>query len=178
MSAMASRFMRSPRGGWAIHTATAWGTPATTDLVRLPSHQVVRTLVTNEALKATLAGLRQGKSEFFQVDIGNRVALDGWMMFPPDFDATKKYPLLVLLHGGLGALEMFGELPQRLAAGRQVIGVDIALHGDGAQIGDIEFAALLQRFEDDPDVEVLAERRPDADFNVVEVDENRNTETI
>ena len=89
----------SPRGGWAIHTATAWGTPATTDLVRLPSHQVVRTLVTNEALKATLAGLRQGKSEFFQVDIGNRVALDGWMMFPPDFDATKKYPVLFHVYG-------------------------------------------------------------------------------
>ena len=89
----------SPRGGWAIHTATAWGTPATTDLVRLPSHQVVRTLVTNEALKATLAGLRQGKSEFFQVDIGNGVALDGWMMFPPDFDATKKYPVLFHVYG-------------------------------------------------------------------------------
>ena len=89
----------SPRGGWAIHTATAWGTPATTDLVRLPSHQVVRTLVTNEALKATLAGLRQGKSEFFQVDIGHGVTLDGWMMFPPDFDPSKKYPVLFHVYG-------------------------------------------------------------------------------
>jgi dipeptidyl-peptidase-4 len=89
----------SPRGSWAIHTATAWGTPATTDLVRLPSHQVARTLVTNEPLKATLAGLKQGKSEFFQVDIGGGVTLDGWMMFPPDFDAAKKYPVLFHVYG-------------------------------------------------------------------------------
>lgn len=89
----------SPRGSWAIHTATAWGTPPTTDLVRLPSHQVARTLVTNEPLKATLAGLKQGKSEFFQVDIGGGVTLDGWTMFPPDFDASKKYPVLFHVYG-------------------------------------------------------------------------------
>ena len=32
---------------------------------------------------------------------------------------------LVLLHGGLGTTEMFGELRPRLAQGRQVIAVDL-----------------------------------------------------
>lgn len=36
---------------------------------------------------------------------------------------------LVLLHGGFGSVEMFGPNLERLAAGRQVIGVDLQSHG-------------------------------------------------
>ena len=47
-------------------------------------------------------------------------------------------------------------------------------------IGDLghDLAALLQRFEDGADVEVFAERRPDADLDVVEVDEDGNVQTV
>ena len=41
---------------------------------------------------------------------------------------------LILLHGGLGATGMFGELPSRLAEGRQVIAVDLQAHGRTANI--------------------------------------------
>jgi len=41
---------------------------------------------------------------------------------------------LILLHGGLGAIEMFGEVLTVLAAGRQVIGVDLQAHGRTADI--------------------------------------------
>lgn len=42
---------------------------------------------------------------------------------------------LLLLHGGLGLIEMFGPVLSKLAEGRQVIGVD--LHGHGrTQLGD------------------------------------------
>lgn len=36
---------------------------------------------------------------------------------------------LILLHGGFGAIEMFGPILPQLAAGRQVIGVDLQAHG-------------------------------------------------
>ncbi|MGA2514445.1 MAG: alpha/beta fold hydrolase [Candidatus Limnocylindrales bacterium] len=36
---------------------------------------------------------------------------------------------LVLLHGGFGSVEMFGPNVAALAAGRQVIGVDLRSHG-------------------------------------------------
>ena len=36
---------------------------------------------------------------------------------------------LILLHGGFGSVEMFGPNVERLAAGRQVIGVDLQSHG-------------------------------------------------
>lgn len=41
---------------------------------------------------------------------------------------------LVLLHGGLGATEMLGEVLLQLAAGRQVIAVDLQAHGRTADI--------------------------------------------
>jgi pimeloyl-ACP methyl ester carboxylesterase len=43
-------------------------------------------------------------------------------------------PLLLLLHGAVGAIEMFGEVLPLLAAGRQVIGVDLQAHGRTADI--------------------------------------------
>ena len=41
---------------------------------------------------------------------------------------------LVLLHGGVGAIEMFGEALPLLAEGRQVIAVDLQAHGRTADI--------------------------------------------
>jgi pimeloyl-ACP methyl ester carboxylesterase len=41
---------------------------------------------------------------------------------------------LVLLHGGLGSTEMFGDVLYALAAGRQVIAVDLQAHGRTADI--------------------------------------------
>ncbi|HVZ48385.1 MAG TPA: S9 family peptidase [Gemmatimonadaceae bacterium] len=89
----------SPGGSWAIHTWSAWATPPVTELVRLPSHQVVRTLEANDALRQTIAGLKAGKTEFFQVDVGAPKPLDAWMMLPPDFDPSKKYPILFYVYG-------------------------------------------------------------------------------
>jgi pimeloyl-ACP methyl ester carboxylesterase len=41
---------------------------------------------------------------------------------------------MILLHGGVGAIEMFGEVLQLLAEGRQVIAVDLRAHGRTADI--------------------------------------------
>ena len=41
---------------------------------------------------------------------------------------------LVLLHGGVGAIEMFGEVLPLLAEGRRVIAVDLQAHGRTADI--------------------------------------------
>ena len=89
----------APGGAWAVHSVSSWGVPPSTDVVRLPSHTVVRTLVTNDALKAKLATLKTGPQEFFQVEVGGGVKLDGWMMKPADFDPAKKYPVLFYVYG-------------------------------------------------------------------------------
>ncbi len=41
---------------------------------------------------------------------------------------------LILLHGGVGAIEMFGEVVPMLAKGRQVIAVDLQAHGRTANV--------------------------------------------
>jgi dipeptidyl-peptidase 4 len=89
----------APRGEFAFHTYSSFGTPPVTELIRLPDHQVVRTLVDNKPLAAKLQTLRRGKTDFFRVDIGGGVMLDGWRMLPVDFDSTRKYPVLVSIYG-------------------------------------------------------------------------------
>ncbi len=83
----------SPNADYAIHTYSSFGNPTITELLSLPEHEVIRTLVDNWQLKETVAALDRGKFEFFQVDIGDAM-LDAWMMYPPDFDPSKKYPIL------------------------------------------------------------------------------------
>lgn len=53
---------------------------------------------------------------------------------------------LILLHGGVGAIEMFGEVLPQLAANRQVIGVDLQAHGHTA---DVDRPLALETMADD-----------------------------
>ena len=89
----------APSGRYALHTASSFGVPPVTDLVRLPSHEVVRTLIDNAALRARLATIARGPSEFFRVDGGSGYPLDAWMIKPPAFDSTRKYPVLFYVYG-------------------------------------------------------------------------------
>ena len=56
-------------------------------------------LTENAGLKKKFAAIKKRPTEFFRVDIGDGVALDGWCMLPPDFDPAKTYPLLVHVYG-------------------------------------------------------------------------------
>ena len=89
----------SPRGDLAIHTYSAATKAPVTDVVRFPEHAVVRTMFDNKELAERLAKLKPVTHEFFRVKIEDGVELDGWMMKPPDFDATKKYPVLFHVYG-------------------------------------------------------------------------------
>ena len=92
----------SPDARWAIHNFSAFDTVPTTDLIALPSHEKVRSLAENKALRDKFASLKKTPAEFFRVDIGDGVALDAWCMLPPDFDPfdpSVKYPLLVHVYG-------------------------------------------------------------------------------
>jgi len=89
----------APGGKWALHTWSSFGTPPVIELVRLPSHEVVRTLVDNAELRARVAALTRGPMEFFRVHGAGGYDLDGWMLKPPGFDSTKKYPVLFNVYG-------------------------------------------------------------------------------
>jgi dipeptidyl-peptidase-4 len=53
----------------------------------------------NAALQSAIDKLKKGPQEFFRIDIGDGVALDGYMLKPPGFDPNKKYPILFYAYG-------------------------------------------------------------------------------
>src|SRR3989449_4257541 len=69
---------------------------------------------------------------------------------------------LILLHGGLGALEMFGPNLPALAQGRQVIAVDLQGHGRTADIDRPLSVALMA-----DDIAALAKRLGLESFDVM-----------
>ncbi|MGH7580125.1 MAG: S9 family peptidase, partial [Gemmatimonadales bacterium] len=89
----------SADAGWAVHTWSSFGHPPATDVVRLPTHEVKRTLVDNQGLREALDGIERPRSSFFRVDAGPGLELDGWIMRPPAFDSTRRYPLLFFVYG-------------------------------------------------------------------------------
>ncbi|TWU61893.1 Prolyl tripeptidyl peptidase precursor [Crateriforma conspicua] len=84
---------------WAIHTFSSFDQPPVIDLVRLPGHQSVRVLEDNAELQAAFAEVDRGTTEFFQIEIGDGVTLDGWCLKPADFDPQQKYPLFIFVYG-------------------------------------------------------------------------------
>ncbi len=89
----------SPDARWALHGVSSFDVPNTGELVRLPTHEVVRPLVANTALKAAVAPYLRRPGEFFRVTVTGGLALDGWMIKPTNFDSTKAYPVLVYVYG-------------------------------------------------------------------------------
>ena len=89
----------SPNGGYAIHTRSSADHPPTTHLVSLPDHTPVRVLEENNKLAKKIAALSRTDTEFFRVDIGEGIELDGWCIKPPKMDPTKKYPRLCHVYG-------------------------------------------------------------------------------
>jgi len=92
-------YQLSPDFRWAFHTASSADTPPVTDLVSLPDHRSRRVFVDNARARDAFAALRLPAKTFVQVDIGQGVKLDGWLIRPADFDSTKSYPILVYVYG-------------------------------------------------------------------------------
>ena len=90
----------APRGAFAFHTYSRLEQPPTVRLVTLPDHREVRALTDVSALREKVTSFTGGKpiAELFKVDIGSGVTVDGWMMKPAQFDATRRYPTIVFVY--------------------------------------------------------------------------------
>jgi dipeptidyl-peptidase-4 len=88
----------SPDARYAIHSHSAFDLPPQTELIRLPSHQVVRVLASREKAQQAAAPLLHRPTEFFKVRVPDGTELDGWMILPGDFDPAKRYPVLMYVY--------------------------------------------------------------------------------
>ncbi|HEU5303744.1 MAG TPA: DPP IV N-terminal domain-containing protein, partial [Gemmatimonadales bacterium] len=94
---------QGPNFRYALETYSRFGTPPIIRVVRLPGHEVLRTLIDNAGLRGRLATLRKGSVEFFNVTTEDGVKLPAYLMKPSDFDSSRKYPLLFHVYGGPGS---------------------------------------------------------------------------
>ncbi|MDB6167846.1 MAG: ptpA 4 [Verrucomicrobia bacterium] len=58
------------------------------------------TAVRSHLNDALFAGLKLGRVEEYTFPGAAGDTVQGWLIYPPDFDPAKKYPLLQLMHGG------------------------------------------------------------------------------
>jgi dipeptidyl-peptidase 4 len=93
------RYDVSPNGRLAFHTYSRFETPPITEVIELPAHTTVRPLTDTSAVAAKVKPLLTPPAEFFRVDIGDGALLDGYMIKPSTFDATKKYPFITHVYG-------------------------------------------------------------------------------
>jgi dipeptidyl-peptidase-4 len=89
----------APNTAWALHTYSNISSPPAVGLVQLPDHRPVRPLAPNAAVIAKVKDLDIKTPEFIKVDIGEGITLDGWMIKPPNFDASRRYPVLIYVYG-------------------------------------------------------------------------------
>ncbi len=70
------------------------------------SGKTLKTLITNDGLKQTLSGYAVPQKEFFTFQTTDGVKLNGWMMKPVNFSASKKYPVLMYQYSGPGSQQV------------------------------------------------------------------------
>jgi dipeptidyl-peptidase 4 len=82
-----------------INYHTDANTPALITLLNSKGKEI-RVLEDNSALRANIKKYNFQKKEFFQFTNSGGTALNCWMIKPPNFDASKKYPVFVYVYGG------------------------------------------------------------------------------
>lgn len=92
-------YQMSPDGQWAIHSHSNFSTPEQKSLIKVEQHQSKQLLMKNKELNEKLATLNKPQHEFFQVNAQDGVVLDGYIMRPANFDASKKYPIIFYVYG-------------------------------------------------------------------------------
>ncbi len=91
------KYSFSPDSKFAIHTYSSANTPPVTELVKIPDHKAVKAFEDNKLLREKTKSWQEVES--FQVDIGEGINIDGWMIKPSDFDPSKKYPVFIYVYG-------------------------------------------------------------------------------
>jgi dipeptidyl-peptidase-4 len=89
----------SPDANWAFHTVSTFDAPPITELINVEGHRRIKIVEDNANVQSRANDVVSQPTEFIQLDIGNDITLDAWMIKPKDFDETKKYPIFIYVYG-------------------------------------------------------------------------------
>lgn len=92
------RYSISPSGKWAVHSFSNSENPPVIEMISLPSHKRVSLIADNAKAKAQYDALGLQPKEFVKTESDGWI-LDAWMIKPSNFDANKKYPVIIDVYG-------------------------------------------------------------------------------
>ena len=98
--------------------------------------KLIRTLEDNRELREKVQEYGVKPKEFFTFTTADGTELNGWMIKPPDFDASKKYPVFFTVYGGPGSQTVRDSWSygwNQLLAQRGYIIVSVDNRGTGAR---------------------------------------------
>lgn len=84
-------------------------TPTITTIRTAKEGKVIRTLEDNAQLVAKLKGYDYNDKEFFTIEVAPGRTLYGWMIRPPHFDASKRYPTVMHQYSGPDSQEVLDQ---------------------------------------------------------------------
>ena len=125
-------------------------TNLSTPLVITLNDQTGRTLVTledNAELRQRLAAYDMPRKEFFSFTTQRGDRLNGWMMKPCGFDASRRYPVLLFQYSGPGSqqvVDRYGVTWETYMASRGYVVVCVDGRGTGGRGADFEKCTYLQ----------------------------------
>jgi dipeptidyl-peptidase-4 len=95
----------------------------TPELITIHNEQgkLIRVLQNNAALVKTMQEYNLSKKELIQFKTSEGIQLNAWMIKPPDFDATKKYPVFLTFYGGPGRNMVFNSFDKQSFFWHQMI---------------------------------------------------------
>jgi dipeptidyl aminopeptidase/acylaminoacyl peptidase len=97
------------RGDWALAVRATATSPGA--LIRFPLGRPHEMMVLHEPAGAEFTG----EIEELDLSVPGTGNMHGWLLRPPQFDASRRYPLLVEIHGGPHAMAGAGYAPFALA---------------------------------------------------------------
>ena len=135
-----------------MNTWSDLNTPSVTTL-NDASGKTLKVLEDNASLKAKLSALKLGERKFFTFTTTDGIQLNGLMILPPDFNPSKKYPVVMHQYGGPGSQQvldswgagnMGGCLYEEYLAGEGFISVIVDGRGTGGRGRDFEQSTYLK----------------------------------
>ena len=103
-----NRALFSKNFAYFINTYSSKDTPTEITLNDNKGRELV-TLLDNKQLKEQVARLNMPTKEFFTFKTSEGVELNGWMMKPANFDANKKYPVIMHQYSGPGSQQVLDQ---------------------------------------------------------------------
>ncbi|MGV3639820.1 MAG: S9 family peptidase [Adhaeribacter sp.] len=103
------RVNMSPDFTYYLDYRSATLVPNVVSLNQARDGKLVKELEANRELQASLQNYQLAPQEFFSFQTPEGTSLNGWMIKPANFDAGKKYPVLMYVYGGPGSQEVLDE---------------------------------------------------------------------